>query len=191
MKRDRRDFLKIMTSTTLTASLLPVVLSAGEQEPKPDAANVAPKSKAEEALDMMQRYGSCCTGVLAAFAAEFGLAEDLAAGLGRGMAGGIGGLGHVCGAVSGATLVIGLKTTNQDNILDKAAGFNTMAAVRDFMDRFEARHSSILCRELIGCDISTPEKSMAAMKSNAFANCPGYVESAVAILEEMFRPEKT
>ena len=71
------------------------------------------------------------------------------------------------------------------------AGFNTMAAVRDFMDRFKARYSSILCRELIGCDISTPEKSMAAMKSNAFVNCPGYVESAVTILEEMFRFEKT
>jgi C_GCAxxG_C_C family probable redox protein len=191
MEKDRRDFLKIMTSTTLAASLLPSVLAAGKQEPKPEAENVSPESKAENALAMMQRYGSCCTGVLAAFAAECGLAEDLAAGLGRGMAGGIGGLGHVCGAVSGAALVIGLKTTNQDNILDKAAGFTTMARIREFMDRFEARHSSILCRELIGCDISTPEKSMAAMKANAFANCPGYVESAVTILEEMFRPEKT
>ncbi|MBN2432426.1 MAG: C_GCAxxG_C_C family protein [Acidobacteria bacterium] len=191
MEKDRRDFLKIMTSTTLAASLLPVYLSAGEQEPKAEAENVSPGSKAEAALAMMQRYGSCCTGVLAAYAAECGLAEDLAAGLGRGMAGGIGGLGHVCGAVSGAALVIGLKTTNQDNILDRADGFTTMARVSEFIDRFRARHATILCRELIGCEIRTPEQSMAAMKANVFANCPGYVESAVAILEEMFRPEKT
>ena len=185
MKRDRRDFLKILTSGVLTASIVPLCASAEEKKPKPDVEGVSPKNRAEEALSLMQEYGSCCTGVLAAYAPEMGMEKDLAAGVGRGMAGGIGGLGHVCGAVSGAVMVIGLKTTNEDNIHDMAAGFNTMDTVKEFVARFEEQHSSIGCRELTGYDISTREKSGAAMKENAFANCPKFVESAVTILDDI------
>jgi C_GCAxxG_C_C family probable redox protein len=137
----------------------------------------------------MRKYGSCCTGVLAAYAPELGMEIELAAGLGRGMAGGIGSLGHVCGAVSGAVLVMGAKKTNKDNIHDMEAGLKAMETVREFVTRFEEQHSSIICNELIGHDISTPEKSEAAMKANAFANCPKFVESAVTILDDIFRSE--
>ena len=191
MKRDRRDFLKVMTSSVLTASFLPLYVSCGQKKPNPEAEGVSQKRRVEEALSLMGEYGSCCKGVLAAYASEFGLEKDLAAGLGRGMAGGIGGLGNVCGAVSGAVLVIGLKTTNEDNIYDMEAGFKTMETVREFVARFEESHSSIKCRELIGHDISTQEKSMAAMQAEAFMNCPAFVESAVTILDDMFSIEKT
>ena len=191
MKRDRRDFLKIMTSSALTASLVPWCVSCGETKTKPGAEGVSQKSRAEEALSLMREYGSCCTGVLAAYAPELGMEKDLAAGAGRGMAGGIGGLGNVCGAVSGAVLVIGLKTTNENNIHDMEAGYKTMETVREFVARFEEQHSSIKCRELIGHDISTWEKSEAAMKENAFANCPRFVESAVTILDDILSSERT
>lgn len=106
------------------------------------------------------------------------------------MAGGMGGLGNVCGAVSGAVMVIGLKTTNEDNIHDMEARFETMDTVKEFIARFEEQHSSIECRELIGHDISTREKSAAAMKENAFANCPKFVESAVTILDDILSNER-
>ena len=191
MKRDRRDFLKIMTSCALTTSLVPLCVSCGEKKPKPGAEGVSQKSRAEEALSLMREYGSCCSGVLAAYAPELGMEKDLAAGVGRGMAGGIGGLGNVCGAVSGAVLVIGLKTTNENNIHDMEAGYKTMETVREFVARFEEQHSSIKCRELIGHDISTREKGEAAMKENAFVNCPKFVESAVTILDDIFSSERT
>ncbi|MBU1698862.1 MAG: C-GCAxxG-C-C family protein [Candidatus Eisenbacteria bacterium] len=142
-------------------------------------------NRGEKANSLMQEYGSCCSGVLGAFVTELGLEMDTVAGLGRGMAGGIGGLGHICGAVSGAILAIGLKTTNKDNIHDMQAGFETMEKVREFVTRFEEQHSSIICKDLIGCDISSQEKSAVAMKNGAFANCPKYVESAANILDEM------
>jgi hypothetical protein len=44
---------------------------------------------------------------------------------------------------------------------------------------------SIQCRELIGYDISSTEKSMLAMQEKAFEKCPGYVESAVEILDDL------
>lgn len=191
MKKDRRDFLKIMTSCALTTSLVPLSFSCKKQKSKPDTKGISKKSKAEEALSLMQEYGSCCTGVLAAYAPEFGLDKNLAAGLGRGMAGGISGLGSVCGAVSGAVMVIGLQTTNENNVHDMEAGFKTMQKVNEFVDRFKEQHASIKCRDLIGHDISTMEKREAAMKDNAFANCPRYVQSAANILNDIFSSEKT
>ena len=164
---------------------MPLCVSAEEKKPKPDTEEIPLMSRAEKALSLMQKYGSCCSGVLAAYASEVGMDQDLAGAAGRGMAGGIGSLGNVCGAVSGAAMVIGLKTTNKDNINDVETGFKTMEIVKEFIARFEEQHSSIQCRELIGYDISTREKSALAMKEKAFANCPGYVKSAVTILDEL------
>ena len=185
MKSDRRDFLKVLTSGVLTASLVPLSVSGEEKKLQADTEGIPPKSRGEEALSLMQKHGSCCSGVLAAYAAEVGMDQDLAGAAGRGMAGGIGGLGYVCGAVSGAVMVIGLKTTNESNMNDMEARFKTMEIVREFVARFEEQHSSIQCKELIGYDISSTEKSALAMKENAFAKCPGYVESAVKILDDL------
>ena len=185
MKSDRRDFLKVMSTGILTASLVPLSVSGEEKKPPPDIGETTPKSRGEVALASMQKYGSCCSGVLAVYASEVGMDQDLAGAAGRGMAGGIGGLGNVCGAVSGAVMAIGLKMTNADNINDVETGFKTMEIAREFVARFEEQHSSIQCRELIGHDISSREKSALAMKENAFAKCPEYVESAVKILDEL------
>ena len=186
MKKDRRDFIKIMTSCAFTASLGSLCVSGKENALRPKPRKASQKSRVEEALSNMQKYGSCCTGVLASYSPELGIQKELAAGLGRGMAGGIGGLGNVCGAVSGAVLVIGLKTTNHENLTDRAAAFKTMETVRKFVSKFEEQHSSIKCRDLIEHDISTPENIEAAMKANAYANCPKFIESAVTILDNMF-----
>lgn len=189
MKRDRRDFLKVVTSGVLTASLVPLGVAGEETEEKQAAEENPRMTRGEKALSCMQKYGSCCSGVLAAYASEAGMDPDLAGAAGRGMAGGIGGLGNVCGAVSGAVMAIGLKTTKGNNIHDVETGFKVMELAREFVSRFEEEHSSIQCRELIGYDISSTEKSMLAMKENAFAKCPGYVESATQILDDLLGNE--
>ena len=99
MKKDRRDFIKMMTAGVITASLGPLAVSGRENTAKAGPEEVPQENRVEEALSNMQKYGSCCTGVLATYSPELGIEKDLAAGLGRGMAGGIGGLGHVCEAV--------------------------------------------------------------------------------------------
>lgn len=73
-------------------TLVPAYVSAQEGKTKPGAEEVPQKSRAETALSLMGEYGSCCSGVLGAYAPEFGLESGHVAGLGRGMAGGIGGL---------------------------------------------------------------------------------------------------
>lgn len=189
MKHDRRDFLKVVTSGVLTASLAPLGVSGEEAAQEQDTEEAPQMSRDEKALSLMQKYGSCCSGVFAAYASEAGMDQDLAGFTGKGMAGGIGGLGKVCGAVSAAAMVIGLKTADKDDVNPMETGFKAMETVREFVRRFEEQYSSVQCMDLIGYDISSREKSALAMKENAFARCPEYVASAVKILDNLLGGE--
>lgn len=183
MEKNRRDFFRITASSALGAALLPAV-HYGRTEPESGAESATGKSKVDEALALFKSH-NCCQSVLAVYAPELGMDKITALRAAQGMPG-IGAQGNVCGTVSGATLVIGLKTTNESNINDPQAKQKTFETVKEFVARFEKRHSSIKCRELLGRDISTREKHQAAVKDKAFANCPGFVETAVEILEELF-----
>ena len=177
----RREFFGITAGLALAGCGKSVYLKQKMQE---DAESVSQKSKVEEALSYGGEYHNCCTAVLAAYAPELGMDRELAVRLTRGMPG-IGSLGNVCGAVSGATMVIGLKISNKNNIHDREAQHKTNEIVREFVARFRDRYSSIECRELLGYDISTREKEETAGKDGAFINCPKYVGYAVEILEEL------
>ena len=52
---------------------------------------------------------NCAQAVFAAFADEFGLDEEFAKRLATGLGGGVGRMREVCGAVSAAALVIGMR----------------------------------------------------------------------------------
>ena len=92
----------------------------------------------------------------AAFAADFGLDRDTALRLSQPFGGGIARRADWCGALTGAFLVIGLKH-GRVRAEDAAARDRTYALVQDFIARFTARHGEIKCRDLLGCDIGTPE----------------------------------
>jgi hypothetical protein len=58
--------------------------------------------------------------------------------------------------------------------------------VQAFAEEFKARHETLECRELLGCDISTPEGFDEARQTGLFNDrCPCFVADAVEILEEM------
>ena len=95
-------------------------------------------------------------------------------------------MGGTCGAVTGAFMVIGLKACTPDS-RDALTKARTYALVQSFAQEFEARHDSISCRELLGCDISTPQGFDEAKQSGVLdERCPRFVRDAVDILEEIF-----
>lgn len=60
--------------------------------------------------------------------------------------------------------------------------------VRDFAGRFKARNGSLACRDLLGCDISSPEAYQQARQENLFSTiCPKLVQDAAEILEQTFQ----
>ena len=95
------------------------------------------------------------------------------------------GLGRMCGALSGAFMVLGLQF--QDNDDEKKARYKTYDLVREFVRRFESRHGTTLCRDLLGgADLSTEDGRQEASERKLFETvCRKYVRDAAEILEDM------
>jgi C_GCAxxG_C_C family probable redox protein len=94
-------------------------------------------------------------------------------------------LAQTCGAVTGAFMVLGLKHAGAD--CDQRGGReNVYTAIRDFTARFQQRNNTVVCKELLGCDISTPEGVQRATQEGLFRTiCPKLVQDAAEILEEI------
>lgn len=86
--------------------------------------------------------GLCCSqAVFCAYAEDFGMDAETARKVSAGLGGGVGRLREVCGAVTGATLVLGLRHGP-----DKAAVYPRVQAL---CARFKEACGSIVCRELL------------------------------------------
>lgn len=141
--------------------------------------------KPEQAVNIFKEGSNCSQAVISVYAEDFGLSRENALKIAHGFGGGMGRMTHTCGAVTGAFMVLGLKYGNAD-IHDKEARERIYGLVREFARRFENRNGSIVCRELLGCDISKPAGAAAAKENGLFTSvCPKMVGDAVEILEEM------
>ena len=143
------------------------------------------ESNVEKAVSLFKEGFSCSQAVCAAFAEQSGLNRELALKVSGGFGGGIGRTGEICGALSGAVIIIGLRHSAVRGD-DKEARLKTYDLVREFLKRFKSRNDSVFCRELIGCDISTTEGFKRAMDEKIIATrCPKFVRDAAEILEEI------
>jgi len=82
-------------------------------------------------------------------------------------------------------MVIGLKygRTLAD---DLAAKEKSVLIVQEFVNRFKQRQGTIVCRELLGLDISIPEQHEMADNQGFFkTKCPNFVKDAAEILIEI------
>lgn len=142
-------------------------------------------SRGEKAEACFKEGFACSQAVLFSFAEELGLDKKLALKVAAGFGGGMGRMAQICGAVTGAYMVLGLKYGAVDG-QDKASKENTYQSVREFNVRFKARNQSLICKELLNCDISTVAGLEEAKQKNLLATtCPKLVRDAVEILEEM------
>lgn len=94
-------------------------------------------------------------------------------------------MGETCGAVTGAFMVLGLKY-GRGKIEDEEAKTRTYRLVNEFVKRFKFRNSSIVCKDLLGFDLSTPEGLKQANEKDVYVNvCPKFVQDSAIILEEL------
>ena len=142
-------------------------------------------SKVQQAVSLFRQGFNCAQAVLATYCKGFSLERDTALKLASGFGGGMGTMAKTCGAVTGAFMVIGLKYGGTSSS-DKEVKINTYKLIREFADRFESRNGTVICKELLGCDISTEEGFKNAKEKDLFSTiCPKLVDDAAEILEEM------
>ena len=139
-------------------------------------------SKAETALEFFNTY-NCAQSVLSAYAAGCGLEKDKALQAAIGFGGGMGRLQETCGAVTGAIMVLGLFSGFREG--DGRNKINeSYAKVRRLVNDFSARESTVRCRDLLGCDLSTEEGQKVFKENNLKDRCRNYIRLSCELLDE-------
>ena len=141
-------------------------------------------SRIETAVSRFAEGHNCAQAVLSAYAGGLGLDDETALKLSAGFGGGMGRMAETCGAVTGAFMALGLR--HAQAAPEREAKEALYARIREFADQFKTRRGSLLCRDLLGCDISSPEGFQQAREAGLFSkNCPGFVQDACEILEKL------
>ncbi len=126
----------------------------------------------------------CSQAVFAAFAEQFGITEKQALQIGACFGGGMN-KGEVCGACTGALMVLGMKY-GQFDLLDAASRAKGSTVAVKFLDEFEKNKGSYVCRDILGCDLRTEEGRNYARSNGLFGTlCPEMVRAAAEIVAEM------
>ena len=134
-------------------------------------------SSIEDAVHLFEDGYRCSQAVFASFSQNFGLSKEQALKIGACFGSGMR-KGEVCGACTGALMALGLKFGENKEKSDEVC--------ERFLDEFEKENGSYICRDLLECDISTPEGVKYAKDNNLFKEfCPKMVESAAKITKEI------
>ncbi len=130
---------------------------------------------------------NCCQSVFAAFRDLTGMEEKTALKIAGGFGGGVK-VGEICGAASGAVMVIGMLYPHvSDNNMEEKELVGDVT--KEFLARFEARFGHLRCRDLKLITMK-PEMGLNAATHGIDKHCAILIAEAVAILEELLEELK-
>ena len=112
---------------------------------------------------------NCAQAIISTYAGLIGIDEETARNLGNAFGAGMGNMEGTCGALTGASVVLGLKTK------DKA---KARKAMRQIMTQFQQRNGATQCKMLKGVGTGV-----------VLRECSGCVADAAELLEEQLDKE--
>jgi C_GCAxxG_C_C family probable redox protein len=141
--------------------------------------------RSEQAKDLFLSGYNCAQSVVLSFADDLKYSKELAQKISAGFGGGMGKQQETCGAVTGAIMVLGLlkgeEVNNNDELKSEA-----YASVKELTKEFTAVYNTTNCKELIGCDLNTPEGAAKFKEEKIMENvCTGCVAKAVEIVDSI------
>lgn len=142
------------------------------------------KQRREAAISYFMSGYNCSQAVVAAYKDKLTIPFDEAMRLACSFGGGMGRLREVCGAVSGMFLIIGLVKgySEPDHPEKKKAHY---ALVQELAEKFKERHGSIVCRTLLGLNISGADSPIPEERTPEYYTkrpCPEIIGDAAEIL---------
>jgi C_GCAxxG_C_C family probable redox protein len=142
-------------------------------------------NRSETAKDLFLSGYNCAQSVLLSFADDLKFSKELAQKMAAGFGGGMGKQQETCGAVTGAIMVLGMLKGEEVNNNEELKA-TTYGAVKDLTRDFVAEYNTTKCRDLIGCDLNTPEGAAKFKEEKIMETlCAGCVEKAVQIVEKL------
>lgn len=140
----------------------------------------------ERAEKLFRQGYNCAQSVLMAFEDVTGLENDVTAKLASSFGGGLGRMREVCGAVSGASMVLGLVKgySDPDNLEAKKEHYHL---VQEFARRFKEQNGSIICRELLSGVNAQKGRDPEARTAEYYQKrpCPMLCRQAAQLVDEL------
>ncbi len=145
-------------------------------------------NRADKAEAYFSNNFNCAQAVFTTFATELGLEEEVALKIATQFGGGAR-KGEMCGAVSGALMALGLKYGHYhaEDTEEKGKAYQI---AEDFMNRFIAEKGTVVCRELLGYDVSKKEDMAKIKELGLFkTTCPEMIRCATIIVEQIMNEQ--
>ncbi len=145
-------------------------------------------TRREMAMANFMKGYNCSQSVVLAFADMLPVKESELLKMASSFGGGMGRLREVCGAVSGMFIVIGLLY-GYDGPETGPVKAEHYKRVQELARRFEEKHGSIVCRELLGLNVKREAPTPEARTKEYYKKrpCPEIIGDAAEILEEYIK----
>ncbi|TYB33198.1 C-GCAxxG-C-C family protein [Flexistipes sinusarabici] len=144
--------------------------------------------KSSDAAQLFRSGFNCSQSVVSVFADEYGIDKHVLRLLSSGFGGGMGGMQNVCGAASGAFMILGLKYGYGEES-ESYKKPQLYKIIQDFSREFSAQNGHLRCYDLLGCDLNT-EDGKEFFKKNELRErvCVECVKNSVELLEKFLNP---
>ncbi|MGN0383958.1 MAG: C-GCAxxG-C-C family protein [Eubacterium sp.] len=146
------------------------------------------ENRPEKAVELFMQGYNCSQAVFTAYSDIYGINKELSLKISSGLGGGVGRMREVCGAITGATMIIGLEYGCEDNS-DPAKKGLVYKKVQEMAAIFKQNNSSLLCRDLIGeaAKDTSPAPNERTQEYYAKRPCTRVVYNAACALEKVLQ----
>ena len=135
------------------------------------------KTRVQETIKRHEKGYNCAQAVACTYCDLVGVDEEIMFKMTEGFGAGMGTMESVCGAVSGACALAGMKNSTGNLDRPDSKG-RTYKLSKEIQERFRSQNCSIICKELKGRDTGKVLRS-----------CPDCIMDAARIAEEVLFDE--
>lgn len=143
-------------------------------------------SHADKAEELFRQGCNCSQAVFLAFEDVTGMEHEAALKLSSVFGAGMGKLREVCGAVSGAFMVLGILYGYYD-LTSREEKIRTYKMIQDFAAKYKEKKGTIICRELLGLKEGEdlPEPAVRTEEYYQSRPCIGACRLAAEMVDEV------
>ena len=145
-------------------------------------------TRREAAMDNFMKGYNCCQSIVLAFEDMLPVDRALLSKLSSSFGGGMGRLREVCGSVSGMFMAAGLLYGYEEPETGSVKAEH-YARIQELARRFEEKHGSIVCRELLDLSVRH-DRPLPEERTDEYYKkrpCPELIGDAAEILEQFIK----
>ncbi len=148
--------------------------------------------RVQQAVSFFEEGYNCSQAVFMAYSDLYGIDQETAAKLATSFGGGMGRLREICGALSGAFLVLGLHYPYV-NVSDRKSKNENYKVVQKVANDFKLEMGSYICADLLKVkrEAQSPESAERTSEYYESRPCARCVAVAARIIEEEITLDKT